>query len=154
MKRSVAAAMISAALILVLIQSSGMGDPADTEKRAVKRAVLDYCEAAYEMKPELLERSVHPDLHKFGFHRRSLEQPYRRIPMTYDQLVELAKVWNANGKFGKDALKEVKVFEVLDQTASAKLTGAWGIDYIHLAKYEGKWKIVQVLWQSHPTARP
>ena len=36
----------------------------------------------------------------------------------------------------------------MNQTASAKLTAAWGVDYFHLAKYGGKWKIVHVLWQS------
>ncbi len=38
----------------------------------------------------------------------------------------------------------------IDQTASVKLIAEWGIDYMHLAKYEGQWKIVNVLWQSHP----
>ncbi len=52
----------------------------------------------------------------------------------------------------KDAPKNVEVLDVLNQTASAKLTASWGIDYMHLAKYDGKWKIVQVLWQSPPPA--
>jgi hypothetical protein len=134
----------------VLIANLGMDQSADKERQAVERAVLDYCEAAYEMKPELLARSVHPELHKFGFYRPSPDQPYRRVPMTYEQLIELVKEWNKDGKFGPDAPKKVEVFEVLDQTAAAKLTGGWGIDYMHLAKYDGKWKIVQVLWQSHP----
>ncbi len=38
----------------------------------------------------------------------------------------------------------------IDQTASVKLIAEWGIDYMHLAKYDGRWKIVNVLWQSHP----
>ena len=35
---------------------------------------------------------------------------------------------------------------------SAKITALWGIDYIHLARAtpDGKWKIVNVLWQEHP----
>jgi hypothetical protein len=39
---------------------------------------------------------------------------------------------------------------VLDQTATARLEAYWGVDYMHLARYEGKWKIVQVLWQAYP----
>lgn len=118
--------------------------------KAVERAVLDYCEAFYEMKPELLERSVHPEVNKFGFHRPSPDEPYRRIPVTFDQLVTLAATWNQDAKFGKDASKEVAVFDVMDQTAAAKLIAGWGIDYMHLAKYDGTWKVVQVIWQSHP----
>ncbi|MFL5627186.1 MAG: hypothetical protein ACJ788_16520 [Ktedonobacteraceae bacterium] len=41
-------------------------------------------------------------------------------------------------------------YEVLDHTASVKLIAAWGIDYMHLAKYNGKWMILHVLWQTHP----
>jgi hypothetical protein len=42
------------------------------------------------------------------------------------------------------------VLEVLDQTAVAKVTASWGIDYMLLGKYDGAWKISQILWQSHP----
>lgn len=47
-------------------------------------------------------------------------------------------------------IKEVAVLEVLDQTAVAKVTAMWGIDYMLLGKYDGRWKIVQIRWQSHP----
>jgi hypothetical protein len=57
----------------------------------------------------------------------------------------------AKGYVPDDAKHSVEIFEVLDQTASAKLTAFWGIDYMHLAKYDGEWKIVQVLWQSAPS---
>jgi hypothetical protein len=70
--------------------------------------------------------------------------------MTFQQLVDLAKTYNKGGRVPKDSVKEVVVFDVSDQTASAKLTAVWGIDYIHLAKYEGKWKFVNVLWQTPP----
>ena len=70
--------------------------------------------------------------------------------MTFDGLVELAGSYNKDGRIGADAPKEIEVFEVLDQTASIKLTAQWGVDYMHLAKYDGQWKIVNVLWQGHP----
>ena len=122
------------------------------EWKAVERAVLDYCEAFYEMKPEYLERSVHPNLNKFGYYRTAADQPYRKVYADFDGLYDLAKVWNKDGHFGPDAKKTVEVFEVLDQTAAAKLVGEWGIDYLHLAKIKGKWMIVQVLWQTPPIA--
>ena len=48
------------------------------------------------------------------------------------------------------APKEVIVFEVQDQTASGKVTAWWGTDYILLGKYDGKWMIRQVMWQTLP----
>ena len=39
---------------------------------------------------------------------------------------------------------------MLDQTASIKLVAEWGVDYMHLAKFDGKWMIVNMLWQGPP----
>ncbi|HEX6976617.1 MAG TPA: nuclear transport factor 2 family protein, partial [Vicinamibacterales bacterium] len=94
----------------------------------------------------------HPSLVKRGFYRRDAEGPYVESPMTYEQLVNLAKTWNKDGK-RNTSVKEVAVLDVLDQTAAAKVTASWGIDYLLLAKYNGTWKISQILWQSPPPKR-
>ncbi len=122
----------------------------DGDEAAVRQAVLDYVEAVYDVDPARIERSFHPELAKRGFGRRSAADEYRELEMTFDQLVELARTYNTDGEIPADAKKEVVVYEVLDQTASAKLIADWGIDYVHLAKYDGRWKIVHVLWQTHP----
>jgi len=120
------------------------------DKEAVRQAALDYVESIYEVDSARVERSVHPDLAKRGFFLKQGETAYMPLTMTYTQLVDLAKNYNKNGRVPKDAPKEVVVYEVSDQTASAKVTASWGIDYLHLAKYDGKWKIINILWQSPP----
>lgn len=134
---------------LLLAGATNVAGQTAGDRAEVERAVLDYVEGVYEVKPELIERSVHPELRKFGFARRSPDDDWRVIPMTYDQLVALAgNYYKDEGGAPADAPKKVEVLDVLNQTASAKLTASWGVDYFHLAKYEGKWKIVHVLWQS------
>ncbi|HEY7912501.1 MAG TPA: nuclear transport factor 2 family protein [Blastocatellia bacterium] len=120
------------------------------EREAVRQAVLDYVEGVYELDPSRIERSVHPDMAKRGFFVKKGESAYSSGQMTFAQLVELAKTYNKSGRVPKDAPKEIVIFDLLDQTATIKLTAVWGIDYMHLAKYEGKWKIINVLWQTHP----
>jgi hypothetical protein len=137
------------ALTLAISFSTAQAQSAD-EREAVRLAVLDYVEGVYNVDPSRIERSVHPDLAKRGFFRERGKEGYGTGQMTYPQLIEVAKTWNKSGKLPKDAPKEITVFDVLDQTASAKLVAQWGIDYFHLAKYEGKWKIINVLWQSPP----
>ena len=122
----------------------------DADREALRQAVLDYVEGIYEVNPARMERSVHPDLAKRGSFVRKGETTYSWAVMTFEQLVDLAKTYKNNGRVPKDAPKEVVIYDVSDQTASAKLTAAWGIDYIHLAKYDGKWMFVNVLWQSPP----
>jgi hypothetical protein len=63
--------------------------------------------------------------------------------------VALARTWNADKK-RDTSLKRVDIYEVVDQTASAKVTAFWGIDYMHLAKYDGRWQIINIVWQAHP----
>ncbi len=122
----------------------------DEDRSAVRQACLDYVEGVYEVNPAKIERSVHPELAKRGFFVKKGETAYSPHTMTFAELVELSKNYNKAGKLAKDAVKEVIVFDVVDQTASAKVTAVWGIDYIHLAKYDGKWKIINILWQTPP----
>jgi hypothetical protein len=128
--------------------SAQAGAAADRE--AVRQAILDYVEAIYQVQPERIAKSVHPTLAKRGYQIPRDSTRYHEYPMTYSQLVEVARTYNRSGRVAANAPKHIEIFDVLDQTASAKLTAQWGIDYFHLAKYEGVWKIVNVLWQAPP----
>ena len=139
----VAVAMASPALA----QTPAASKDANTE--AVRQAALDYVEAIYNVQPERIERSVHPTLNKRGFYKKDASSPYVESPMTYDQLVALATNWNKDGK-RDTSTRDIVVLDVLDQTAVVKLTASWGIDYMFLGKFDGKWKITQILWQSKP----
>jgi hypothetical protein len=122
----------------------------DADRESVRQAALDYVEGIYEVAPQRIERSVHPDLVKRGFYIKKGETVYSSSPMNFAELVSLAKTYNKSGKLPKTAAKEIVVLDVSDQTASVKLTAVWGVDYMHLAKYDGKWMIVNILWQSPP----
>ena len=141
---------LAALFLFSLALSFSANAQSKDDKEAVRQAALDYVESIYEVDAARVERSVHPDLAKRGFFLKQGETAYMPLTMTYTQLVDLAKNYNKNGRVPKDAPKEVVVYEVSDQTASAKVTASWGIDYLHLAKYDGKWKIINILWQSPP----
>jgi hypothetical protein len=142
----VAVMMCAAATLPATADQSG----AAAERAAVHQAALDYIEGIYTSDVTRIERSVHPQLQKRGFWRDRATEPWGpQSTMTYDQLINLTKTWNAK-KDRDTTIKKVDVYEVLDQTATAKTTAMWGIDYLHLAKYDGRWKIINILWQAHP----
>jgi hypothetical protein len=141
-----AVALLAAVLSMVV----GTDTSRVEDEKAVRRAVLDYVEAFYESKPELWKRGVHPELAKFGFWRAEGAAEYERLPFDYDQGLEFCATYNADGHVPADAPKDVAVLDLLDRIATVKLTAEWGIDYMHLARFEDEWKIVQVVWQSHP----
>ncbi len=142
--------LTSLVLALAITTGQAQSSPA-SDKEAVRQAAMNYLDALYQAKPELIEKSVHPDLSKRGYFHKKGEQHFSNELMSYQQLYDLAGKWNKDGKRPLDkAPKEVVVYEVLNQTASAKVTAYWGIDYMHLAKYDGTWKIVNILWQEPP----
>jgi hypothetical protein len=71
--------------------------------------------------------------------------------MTFEDMFTYARrVRENNRQAPATAPKDIVIFEVQDQTAVAKLTAAWGTDYLLLGKYDGKWMISHVTWQSPP----
>ena len=140
-------AVLTALGVLEPMQVAGLA----AERAAVYQAALDYIEGVYEVQPAKIEKSVHPNLTKYGFMRRPTGE-YAPGRMTYQELLGVAASWNKDGK--RDlSVKKVEVLDVLDQTAVAKVTAQWGIDYLQLAKYDGQWKTINIIWQTHPTTR-
>lgn len=149
MKRLLLAVTIAAAAAM---QGEARSQSA-VERDAVRAAVMDYVEALYSAQPERIARSVNPALSKRGYFKKRGETAFSNEPMTYQQLVDLAGRWNKDGKQPvANAPKQIDIYDVLNQTASAKLTAMWGVDYMHLAKYDGRWQIVNILWQDPPPA--
>lgn len=142
--------LLSALAIAIAFITPTPPAQAAADKAAVHQAALDYVEGIYLVDPTRIERSVHPDLTKRGFWREPSKSVYEpQSTMTYAQLVALAGSWNKAGN--RDlAIKKVEVLDVLDQTAVAKVTANWGIDYMQFAKYDGRWKIINIVWQAHP----
>jgi hypothetical protein len=146
--------MTARRLLLIALAALLLADTASAQtaadKDAVRQAALDYVEGIYQVDPSRIERSVHKNLTKRGFWREPAEAAYRpESVMTFDQLMKLTASWNKDGK-RDTSIKQVEVLDVLDQTASAKIVAMWGIDYMHLAKYDGRWQIINIVWQAHP----
>lgn len=125
--------------------------PTPADSAGVRAAVLDYVEAIYLADTSRIVRSVRPELAKRGYWIPREQTTYASEPMTYQELIGVAKTWNPNRRRNPDAMpKEIVILDLLDQTASAKLVAQWGVDFFHLARYEGRWMIVNVMWQSTP----
>jgi len=121
---------------------------------AVKAAIEDYVFGLYLVEAQRIVNSVDTTLHKTGFWFNKEKKVYvNNLEMSYTQLVDLAGKWNKNGdQTTPESPREITIFDITDKTASGKLVAAWGMDYFHLAKVDGKWKIRNVLWQSLPEA--
>jgi Putative lumazine-binding len=153
MKRTL---LIAASFILLIsgfatfIAPATVGNERLADREAVETAILDYVEAIYQVEPERIAKSVSPDLAKVGYWYNDGSTDYDESRMSYQDLYDLAGSWNKSGRVPHDSRKDIEIFDVLDQTATAKLTARWGIDFMHLAKIDGTWMIMNIVWQRHP----
>lgn len=147
---------IFAIIVLVFAINLAFSVHKDADEEGIRNAVLDYVEALYEVQPERIALSVDVTLRKYGYGYNKREGKYRNgSEMNYKQLVNLAATWNRKGSVdAKTAPKKITILDHLDKTASAKLSASWGVDYFHLSKEDGKWKIINVLWQGNGPDTP
>jgi len=136
--------------ILVMIVALAFSAPvlAHDEEAAVKAAVMDYALAFYKGEPERLERSVWKNLSKRGFWRNNPEAKWTDVlTMSFDQATALSKTYYKSLP-ADIADPVIRIFEVSEKIATARVDAQWGFDYVQLAKMDGKWMIINVLWQA------
>jgi hypothetical protein len=93
-----------------------------------------------------MERALHPDLTKRGV---------RVLPQTGRTLLNYASASNmveyTRARLGKDPEKkqkiEVTILDVFKSMACVKTVSPDFVDYLQIAKCNGEWKIVNVLWE-------
>ncbi len=114
----------------------------------IKRVALAYIESQHKPNPKLMEGALHPRLVKRSvFTSKTTKRAYVSEYFAENMII-LAESYNSKGdKFPKNPRKEVKLLDVSTLTASVKLIADTWIDYMHIVKINGEWKIINVLWQ-------
>ena len=120
-----------------------------SDAELIKQTALDYIEGWYEGNAERMERALHPELAK----RIVRTDPKGRSGL--GQMGAMTLVLSTKAGGGKTTPKEkqqkdVTVLDIFGNTASAKVIASDWIDYMHLAKWNGRWVIVNVLWEMKP----
>jgi len=125
--------------------------PADAA--AIKQTALNYIEGYYEGNAERMEKALHPDLAK-----RIVRTNPQNGKSSLGQMsaMTLVQVTRAGG--GKDTpkdhqQKDVTILDVFENAASVKIVASDWIDYLHMAKFNGHWVIVNVLWEMKPAKK-
>jgi hypothetical protein len=114
----------------------------------IKRVALAYIEAQHNPDPKLMEGALHPRLVKRSVFKNKATKKDYVSEYFAENMVILAESYNIKGdKFPKKPRKEVRLLDVSSKTASVKLIADTWIDYMHIVKVNGEWKIINVLWQ-------
>lgn len=125
-----------------------------TDNQLIERAVRDYIESQHKPDPARMARAIDPKLAKRTYWQAADGAEFV-MHTDFDTMVKVAGTYNKDGtKFPAQARVEIKILDVDQRVATVKLSADEWIDYMHLYKNQrSEWKIVNVLWQYHDTAR-
>jgi hypothetical protein len=120
---------------------------ADPEAGAITKTALDYIEGWYEGDGARMERAVHPDLAKRIV---NTDPASGRSSLGHQSAMTLVQA--ARAGWGKRTppdkrQKDVTILDRFGNAAVVKIVATDWIDYLQEAKFNGEWKIVNVLWE-------
>ncbi|SEA29326.1 nuclear transport factor 2 family protein [Microbulbifer marinus] len=122
------------------------------DRDMIIRASLDYLESQHSVDRNQMQRALHPALKKRTFWRKDEQDTL--LETDYDTMLRVAERYNRNGdRFPDNPRKSVKVLDIHDRIATVKVEADEWLDYMHLVKVDGEWKIVNVLWQYYDAGR-
>lgn len=142
--------LLTSLLLLSLTAPAMAQSAADTA--AIRATALDYVEGWYEGNPTRMARALHPELVK-----RIVVSDTATGKSVLQNMGASALVNGARRGYGKNTpkdrqQKDVTILDIFNHAASAKAVMADWVDYMQLAKVDGRWLIVNVLWERKPGA--
>ncbi len=140
------------AAVLVLTPCVAMAQTA-ADSSAIVATALDYIEGYYTGDGERMERALHPDLAKRIVMTNPTTGESLLQDMTAEQLVGATRMGYGKQVPESDRRMDVTILDIYENAASVKIMAHEWIDYLHIAKYEGNWVIVNVLWELTPEAK-
>ena len=142
MKKALLAVILCAAFIIPApAQEEGASE---AEMKAIEKAAFDYVDGVLSGDAARVENALHPEVHKLFI----MALPSGReitSPTTRSVLIE----GSAAGMFNlpdEERVVKVKILDVYKNVATVRVDSPQYVDYIHIGKINGEWKVFNVLW--------
>jgi len=144
--------VFSLLMITAAASSSPVLAQSPADSTAVTATALDYIEGWYEADATRMERALHPHLAK----RFVEDLGPAGVRLTDTSALELVEQVRAGGgsSVPRDVRRtDVRILDMFQDVASVRVDAHGWIDYMHLARFNGQWKIVNVLWEIRDASR-
>jgi hypothetical protein len=140
---------ISAVSVLLSALAFAQTNASD-DSESIKKTALDYIEGWYAGDAARMERALHPELAK-----RMISTDLKMERSQFNHMGAMALVQRTRDGGGKKTpldrqLKEVTILDRYNNAAVVKIVASDWIDYLEVAKFNGDWKIINVLWELKP----
>ena len=138
-------ALFGFALALALLPAPASAQSA-ADSAAIRQAALDYIDGYYEGSGERMERALHPELAKRIVRTNASGQSMIQ-QMSAMSLVLVTRAGGGRNIPAAQRRSDVRILDIYQNAACVRIDAAQWVDYLHLAKWNGQWKIVNVLWE-------
>lgn len=145
--------LTSALVALVVVAVTAGPQTQDADREAIKQAVLDYGQGWYEGSAERMERALHPDLAKRALMLDRSTGKGKLDQIDKQGLVEATRKGSGTHTPEEIRRTDVTILDVYGNAATVKMEMHDWVDYLHLVKTQGQWRIVDVLWELTPEAK-
>jgi len=119
------------------------------DSTAVRATALDYIEGWYSGDAGRMEQALHPQLAKRTV-RTGSDGTSILNNMTARELVEATAGGYGTRTPPADQQKDVTILDIYENVACVKIVARDWIDYLQLARFDGRWMIINVLWELRP----
>lgn len=136
------------ALLLGLAGCFILPAQAQTEKErfAIESVTQEYLQAWYEGNDQLMATVVHPQMAKKIVFNTTSNNGALAYLSAEDLLVQTKKK-RVQKVDPQDLKRSITILDIYNNSAIVKAETSNWIDYLHMAKISGKWKIVNILWE-------
>jgi hypothetical protein len=129
------------------VAAHAQASPADSA--ALRATALDYVMGWYTGDADRMARALHPDLAKRMVYADSTGASHLDA-MGAEDLIEGTRRGYGTDTPEAERRADVTILDVFGSAASVRADMRDWIDYLHLARWNGEWKIVNVLWELRP----
>ena len=141
---------LPALAVVQTLALSGIHAQTSADTTAIRATALNYVEGWYEGNAERMAKALHPELVKRIVVRDTATGRTMVQGMGTSVLVNSTRHGYGKETPRERQQKDVSVLDVFGNAASVKAVMADWIDYMHMAKVDGRWVIVNVLWERKP----
>ena len=134
---------------LVTVTAMAQTAPAD-DNAAITKTALNYIEGWYEGDAARMESALHPELAKRMIYTDPKTGRSQFNHMGAMTLVQYTRRGGGTKTPKEQQLKEVTILDRYQGAAVVKVNASEWIDYLQVAKFNGEWKIINVLWELKP----
>jgi hypothetical protein len=146
-------ALIVLARTAVLLQGAIVGGDRQSDREAIMQVARDYIDGFYGGDTERMQQALHPDLAKRDIVTDGETGLQTARNMTARQLLEVTGSGVGNQIVERDGHRcDVTILDIFHDIATVKVVAITWVDYLHLARVNGEWKILNVLWAVKPEA--